>query len=146
MSADSVQAIYQKINFVERDIELHKSILASIPTADKQGMEETLTAIARLKNSLIALRQSLAEADPAEFARLEKLDQASDRFRQIAAQKTFSRIITLEHHRQCTLRLASGELVDCLVIAEDEAGNWTALTLSGEVASYSTEQAGLDGE
>lgn len=146
MSADSVQAIYQKINFVEQDIELHKSILASIPTADQKGMEETLTAIAQLKNSLITLRQSLAEADPAEFARLEKLDRASEQFRQIAAQKTFSRIITLEHHRHCTLRLAGGQLVDCLVIAEDEAGDWTVLTLSGEVAGYSAEQAGLNEE
>ena len=143
MLAEKTQAIYQKINFVERDIELHKSILAGIPTANSQEIEETLTTIAKLKNNLGELKQSLAAADPAEFARLQKLEQASHQFRQIATQKTFTQIITLEHHRQCALRLVNGTQVDCLVMAADEAGDWTVLTLAGEVESYAADEAAL---
>lgn len=140
MLNEKINAIYQKIHFIERDMELHKTILANIPFDNKREIEETIGKIAQLKNSAVELKKSIQEVDSEEYERVQKLEVSTAKFREIAANTTFSQLITLEYHHQCSLQLKNGAVLECLVIAEDQDGNWTVITVDGDIAGYASEE------
>jgi hypothetical protein len=135
MSID-VKGVLQKINFVEADMELHKQILFSIPSENKVEMEKVVGKIADLKQQINDLREQIKEMDEAEYNKIIAIEQAADQFRQIAKDKKFVQVNTLNEDRQCFITFNDGTRLDCLVAAKEENGNWTVLTLGGETREY----------
>ena len=135
MSTD-VKGLLQKINFVEADMELHKQILFSIPSENTAEMEKVVSTIADLKQQISDLRDQIKEMDEAEYNKIIAIEQAADQFRQIAKDKKFVQVNTLNEDRQCFVTFNDGTRLDCLVAAKEENGNWTVLTLEGETKEY----------
>ncbi len=133
---DSVEQLLQKITFVERDIELHKNILATIPATRQEDMEKVIKDIARLTHRAEELKRAVAERDPQVHAHITRLEKATEKFQELAAGKTFEQIITLDHHHECAVELVDGTRIECLIKARDAAGDWTILTLDGETREY----------
>ncbi len=135
MSAQ-VKALLQKINFIETDMELHKQILCSIPSKDKDQMETVIEKIAEQKKQIDALREKIKEIDEDEYNKIIAIEQAVRSFKQIAADQEFVSVRTLNETGQCFITLNDDTRIDCLVAAQQENGHWTVLTLDGETKQY----------
>ena len=135
MSA-KIKEILQKINFIEADMDLHKQILLSIPSDNKTEMETIITKIADQKKQINELRLAIKKIDENEYNKIIAIERAAKTFRQIARDKKFVRVNTLNESGVCFIALNDGTRLDCLVAAEEENGNWTVLTLEGETKEY----------
>ncbi|HBT97494.1 MAG TPA: hypothetical protein DEB25_07640 [Desulfobulbaceae bacterium] len=131
-----LHAVYQKIHLVEHDLELHKQILATIPSGKRDEIEQTIGKIADLKRQLTELKESIAVIDPDEYQRLQKLEGETARFKELAGQRPLKEVYTLDQYRVCALRLADGMEIDCLVAARREDDSWLVLTLAGECREF----------
>ena len=140
MSDRMIQQILQKINYLEAEIDIQKQILFSIPSANTEEIESTLRVIAARKSDIENLRRQINDLDPEEFARIVAFEEASARFMAIGAENTFTDLFYKQAGHECTLRLADGTIIDCLVKARDEKGGWTSLTNDGEVLRFDREQ------
>jgi hypothetical protein len=136
MTPHRTDALLKKINYIEADVEIQKQILFSIPSAQKAEMEKTIALIAARKKEIDTLRQELRQHDPAEYHRILKFEEAVARFKKIAADVPFQAIINRNVHEECTLALLSGGEVECLIKACDIHGNWTIITLDGEIRQF----------
>ena len=134
-----VQDILKKINYIEADMDIQKQILFSIPSADTDEMEKTLKIIADKKAMIADLREQIKAIDPEEFNRILVFEKASDQFRQLTTEKKFVEITTLTEEEQCSIQPKEGKPIDCIVKATDEAGNFTVITLDGEIVELSKE-------
>ena len=135
MSQDT-QNILKKINYIEADIEIHKQILFSIPSDNRQEIESTLQIIAGKKEEITQLREEIQRIDPEWFKQIMVFETAINDFKKIAAEKKFQSIISKNIGEQCTLSLASMTEVECLIKACDENGNWTIITPEGEIRYF----------
>lgn len=133
---ERVKGILQQINFIETDIDLQKQILFSIPSDQKDEMEKVLKKIAGQKQQIQDLRKMIQEIDPEEYNRIIAIEQATEKFRILAAEKKFEKVQTLNEEGECFITLNDGTRLDCLVAAKDDGGNWTVLTLEGETREY----------
>lgn len=134
-----VQDILKKINYIEADMEIQKQIIFSIPSADTDEMEKTLKIIADKKAMIADLREQIKAIDPEEFNRILVFEKASEQFRQLTTEKKFIEITTLSEEKQCSIQPKKGKTIDCIVKATDEAGNFTVITLDGEIIELSKE-------
>ncbi len=134
------EVILQKIGFIETDIELQKQIAASIPEGNEDEVREVLEKIVRMKEEVETLKASIEKVDPEAHARIMTLEKATEKFKEIARDKKFAEVITLDHSKECSVRLKDDTVVDCLVAARDEAGDWTVLTLDGETREYRADE------
>ncbi|MCP4115470.1 MAG: hypothetical protein GY737_08695 [Desulfobacteraceae bacterium] len=137
--SQKVQDILKKINYIEADMEIQKQILFSIPSANTDEMEKTLKIIADKKAMIADLREQIKAIDPEEFNRIQVFEKASQQFRQLTTEKKFVEITTLNEEEQCSIQPKAGEIIDCIVKAKDEAGNFTVITLDGELVEMSKE-------
>ncbi|MBU0464365.1 MAG: hypothetical protein KKD21_12925 [Proteobacteria bacterium] len=135
MSAE-IKGLLQKINFIETDMELHKQILVSIPSDNKTEMENIIAKMADQKQQINALRQQIKKIDEDEYNKIIAIEKAAEIFRQIAKDKKFVQVNTLNESRVCFIKFNDGTRLDCLVTAKEENGNWTVLTLEGETKEY----------
>ncbi len=140
MTHKRTEALLKKINYIEADVEIQKQILFSIPSAQKAVMEKTISQIAARKKEIEILRQELQKLDPAEYDRILKFEQAVTIFKKIAESNPFQSIINRNVHEECALALQNGDQVECLIKACDKTGNWTIITLEGEVKQFSATQ------
>ena len=140
MSDRKIQQILKKINYLEAEVEIQKQILYSIPSAQRGEIEHTLQVIAARKGDIESLRRQINDLDPKEFARIVALEEASARFMAIGAENPFTELFHRQADQDCSLRLADGTIIECLVKARDALGGWTALTIDGEVLQFSREQ------
>ena len=131
-----IKGLLQKINFIETDMDLHKQILFSIPSAEKKQIETIVSKIADQKQQIKRLRQQIKNADKDEYNRIIAIEKAAQIFRQIAKDKKFVLVNTLNESGVCFITLNDGTRLDCLVKAKEENGNWTVLTLEGETKEY----------
>jgi len=131
--SQKVQDILKKINYIEADLEIHKQILFSIPSADRGEMERVMQVIAEKKEMINSLRDQIRLADPIEFGRILKIEKAVSQFKKMASETKFNEIFTMNNNEPCTISMQSGKTIDCLVKAKDQAGDWTILTLDGEI-------------
>jgi len=136
MTQPKTEDLLKKINYIEADVEIQKQILFSIPSANKEQIEQTISLIAAKKEEVGELRRQLQQYDPEEFERILTLEKAVAEFKKIAAVTPFQAIINRNVHEECALSLMSGEQMDCLLKACDNAGNWTIITLDGEVRQF----------
>jgi hypothetical protein len=132
----NVQDLLKKINYIEADIEIQKQILFSTPTDQRTEMEKTVAVIAAKKAEIETLRQQIKELDPAEFERILVFEKAIGEFKNLAATRKFTSITGKNINESCQLALQSGAAVDCLIKACDEGGNWTIITLDGEIRHF----------
>ncbi|MDR3090507.1 MAG: hypothetical protein LBU39_11945 [Desulfobulbaceae bacterium] len=135
-----LHAVYQRIHFLERDLELHKQILATIPTGNRRELQDTIGKIADLKRQLAELKDSIAVIDPDEYQRLQKLEGETARFKELAGQSQLREVYTLDQRRVCALLLADGAELDCLVAAKREDGSWLVLSLAGECREFAVAE------
>jgi len=135
------QDLLKKINYIEADIEIQKQILFSIPAEDTTEMEKTITIIAAKKAEIETLRQQIRELDPEEFARILVFEKAINEFKALAKTRQFTSIIGKNINEICQLAMKNGEQIECLIKACDAEGNWSIITLDGEIRHY--EQAAV---
>jgi len=136
MTSADIKGLLQKINFIETDMDVHKQILVSIPADKKAEMETVVKKIADLKNQITALRLEIKKTDEDEYNKIIAIERAAANFREIAFNKKFVQVNTLNESRVCFITLNDGTRVECLVTAKEENGNWTVLTLDGETKEY----------
>jgi hypothetical protein len=132
MSQDT-HNILKKINYIEADIEIHKQILFSIPSDNRQEIENTLQTIAGKKEKITQLRDEIQRIDPEWFKQITVFEKAINDFKKIAVEKNFLSIVSKNIGEQCTLSLANMAEVECLIKACDENENWTIITPEGEI-------------
>ncbi len=136
MMKERVKGLLQKINFVETDMELQKQILFSIPSDQKGEMEKVMDVIASQKQQIKDLRKRIKEIDPEEYNQIIKIEQGTEKFKEVSKDKKFEKVQTLNEQGLCFITLNDGTRLDCLVAAKDDTGNWTVLTLDGETREY----------
>ncbi|MBF0469701.1 MAG: hypothetical protein HQK61_12585 [Desulfamplus sp.] len=132
-----IQNMLKKITYIEADIEIQKQILFSIPSEKTDEMEQVMTGIAEKKDMINNLRDQIKEADPLEFDRIIRFENAAIEFKKIAAEKKFSEVFTLSSVDACVVSLKNGKKIDCLVKARDLKGDWAAITVDGEILHIS---------
>ncbi len=136
-----VHDFLRKINYIEADIDIQRQILLSIPSADHGEMEKTIKVIAEKSAMIKALRQEIKAIDPEAFDRILTLEKASEKFKTLAAEKKFIEVTTPNENGTCTLTLKkSGQAIDCLVKAKDEAGNYTIINFNGDILEFSDRE------
>lgn len=131
--SSTVKTLLQQINFIETDMELHKQILFTVPAEDTAQIESVVKKIAAFKSQVAQLRQEIKAIDENEYDRIIQIETATLAFRQMAEDKEFSRVLTLNESGRCRLSLMDGTGVDCLVAAMEANGDWSVLTVDGEV-------------
>ncbi len=136
MTHPKTEALLKKINYIEADVEIQKQILFSIPSNQQVEMEKIIALIAAKKKEIEVLRQELKEKDPAEYDRIITFENALIKFKKIAVESPFQSIVNRNVHEQCTLLLQGGDQVECLIKACDNDGNWTIITIDGEVRQF----------
>ena len=136
MTQPKTEDLLKKINYIEADVEIHKQILFSIPSAQKGEMEKVITKIAAKKAEIEILRQELQKHDPAEFDRIVTFENALSEFRKIAATSPFQSIANRNVDGECALALQNGDKLECLIKACDNNENWTIITLDGEIRQF----------
>ncbi len=135
----STQDLLKKINYIEADIEIHKQILFSIPSDNKQEIENTLKVIAAKKEDINQLRDEIKKIDPEEYKWIVVFEKAVNDFKKIASEKKFQSIISRNVNENCSLLMADDSEIECLIKACDENGNWTIITLAGEINYFEKE-------
>jgi biotin-(acetyl-CoA carboxylase) ligase len=136
MTHPKTQSLLKKINYIEADLDIQKQILFSIPSAKKKDIEKAIGLIAARKKEIDTLRQELRELDPDEYERILVFEVALDKFKRIAADSPFLSIVNRNINEECALALQNGEQLECLIKACDENGNWTVITLEGEIRQF----------
>lgn len=136
MTKPTTQDLLKRINYIEADIDIQKQILYSIPSDQTAEMEKTITLIAAKKREIETLRQQIQESDPKEHARIVALEKTIAEFKQLATTKKFTSITGRNINEQCFLAFYDGSTVECLIKACDDNGDWTVITLDGELKQF----------
>lgn len=136
MSDTKVKALLQKIQYIETDMEMQKQIVFSIPSDQKDDIKRYLEQIAGLKQQIHDLRQEIKQIDPAAYDRLIAIENGTRQFQEISKQKKFVHVNSMNTDGQCSIMLNDGTTIECLVAAREADGNWTILTLTGDVKHY----------
>lgn len=136
---NSVQHLLKKINYIEAEVEIQKQILFSIPSDNKNDIEEVISKIADAKDEIVKLRQQIEKISPEDYQHILKIEAASTAFREIAADKKFTSVENMTTEEKCSVRLKSGKEIPCLIKATDEEGNLTVITLDGDICQIGAE-------
>jgi len=136
----SFENILRKINYIEAEIEIQKQIAFSIPETEKSEIKKTLTKIAESKKEVAALRKILQETSPEEYQKIIAIEESLVAFENLQKSSTFKNVESLDSTGVCQATLPDGQVVDCLVKAQDEQGLWTIITLDGKIVTFSDSQ------
>ncbi len=134
--SNTTQDLLKKINYIEADIEIQKQILYSIPSENRPEIEKTIKIIASHKEDIDLLRQEIKEIDPEEFERITVFEKAITDFKEIASKRQFQHISSKNVDEECSLALTDNNKIECLIKACDENGDWTIITMDGEILHY----------
>ncbi len=137
---NTVQNLLKKINYIEAEVEIQKQILFSIPSDNKKEIEEVIHKIAQAKDEIVNLRDEIEAISPEEYQNILKIEEASAAFKQIAAEKKFTTVESMSTEGNCSIQLKDGKELACLVKASDADGNWTVITLDGDICHFSHEE------
>lgn len=131
-----VETLIKKISYIETDMELHKQILVTIPSAQKDDLEQVMQTIANQKQEIQDLRQEIKRLDPAAHDRILAIEKGTEMFKTMAQDRQFDRVDTPDDTGMCRITLMDGTDVDCLVAAQEKKGDWMILTRDGEVKQF----------
>jgi len=137
---NSVQNLLKRINYIEAEVEIQKQILFSIPSDNKKDIEEVIQKIAHSKDEIVKLREKIEAISPEEYHKILKIEEASSAFKKIAAEKKFTAVESMSTEENCSILLKDGKELPCLIKATDAAGNWTVITLDGDICHFSHEE------
>jgi len=126
----------KKINYIEADIEIHKQILVSIPSDNRQDIEKTIKIIAAKKEEITGLRQEIKKIDPEEDRWITIFEKAVNDFKKISSEKKFRFIAGMNADKKCSLLLADKSATPCLIKACEENGDWTIITMEGKISHF----------
>lgn len=140
MPSAATQDLLKKINYIEVDVEIQKQILFSIPSDQTDEIEKTIKIIAEKTKEIESLREEIKAQDPEEYDRIMIFEKAINSFKELAATTQFESIVSREMGGECTLRLKDTNPIECLIKANDSEGNWTIITLEGEIKQYPKNQ------
>ncbi len=132
-----VETLLKKISFIETDMELHKQILVTIPSDQKEDLEQVMQTIAGKKQEIQDLRREIKQLDPAAYDRIIAIEKGTQTFKSMAQDKQFDRVDTPDETGTCKLTLIDGTDMDCLVAAREKNGDWMVLTREGEIKQLS---------
>jgi len=132
--------ILKKLGYIETEMEVQKQILHSIPSENTAEIERTIHKIAKAKNDISALRKELEEISPEEYLKLVNIEKGVNAFNALIQKKQFSRIENLATTPDCSLTEKSGNQHRCLVKGVDASGNWTIVTLDGELLTFTKSE------
>ncbi|HKJ63825.1 MAG TPA: hypothetical protein VJ969_00365 [Desulfopila sp.] len=138
--------ILKKLSYIETEMEVQKQILHSIPSEQTAEIERTLHKIAKAKNDIAALRKEFEEKSPEEYRKLMNIENGVNAFNSLIQKKQFSRIENLATAPDCSLTEKSGSRHRCLVKAVDASGNWTIVTLDGELLTFNKSDVEESGD
>ncbi len=99
--SEKIKGFLQKINFIETDMEVHKQILVSIPSENKSEIKTIVSKIAGQKHQINELRQQIKKIDEDEYNKIIAIEKAAQVFRQIAKNKKFVQVNTLNESGVC---------------------------------------------
>jgi len=142
----NTQNLLKKINYIESDIEIHKQILFSIPSDQREEIEKTLRIIAGQKEEISHLRDEIQRIDPEWFKQILVFEKAVNDFKKIAGEKKFQSIVSRNTDEHCCLRLTDKTEIYCLIKACDEIGDWTIITFEGEIRYFKKDIVSEDPE
>ncbi|MCF8114169.1 MAG: hypothetical protein K9K21_10015 [Desulfotignum sp.] len=131
-----VETILKKISYIEMDMELHKQILFSIPSDQKDEMKKVMQTIADQKQQVQDLRREIKRLDASAYNQILAIEKGTEKFKKLARDKRFARVDTPDDTGTCRITLNDGTCVDCLVAAREENGNWMILTLEGRIQQF----------
>ncbi|BHH82853.1 hypothetical protein [Desulforhopalus sp. 52FAK] len=140
MPSTATQDLLKKINYIEVDVEIQKQILFSIPSDQTDEIEKTIKLIAEKNKEIEDLREKIKSVDPEEYERIMVFENAINSFRELASTHEFESIVSREMGGECVLEVKDGPAVECLIKANDANGNWTIITLEGEIQQYTKNQ------
>jgi len=136
-----VQELLKRINYIEADMEIQRQILCSIPSSDKKEMEKTIQLIAQKKTMVEGLRKEIKDTDPLVFQQIMAFEKATNKFKQLAAEKNFIEIKTPNENEPCNLNIKKGnQTIECLVKAKDESGGYTVINYNGEILEFLNDE------
>jgi hypothetical protein len=135
----TVADLLKKINYIEADVEIHRQILFSIPSAETKAMEETIRLIAGKKEEIEELRRQINVLDPEEYKRILRFEEVLGEFKALAATRNFTNIIGKNVNESCALKLKGEAPIECLVKACDAAGSFTIITLDGQLRHFAAD-------
>ena len=139
MTNSKTHDLLRKINYIEADVEIQKQVLCSIPSAQKDEMEKTIKIIAGKKEEIEKLRLEIKAIDPDEYQRIIVFENAINQFKKLATEKKFESIVSRNVNEECSLELKEGSNMECLLKASDANGDWTIITMEGEVLQFEGE-------
>lgn len=131
-----VENILKKISYIEMDMELHRQILVSIPSDQKDEMHTVIQTIADQKKQVHDLRLEIKRLDESAYNRILAIEKGTEAFKALAREKRFVRVNTPDDTGTCRITLNDGTGVACLVAAQEENGNWMVLTCDGSVRQF----------
>lgn len=139
MTSSKTHDLLRKINYIEADVEIQRQVLFSIPSDQKEEMEKTIQIIATKKEEIQKLRMEIKAVDPDEYQRIMVFENAITEFKKMASEKKFESIVSKNVNEECVLKLKEGANVECLLKACDANGDWTIITMEGEIQSFQGE-------
>ena len=140
MPSATTQDLLRKINYIEVDLEIQKQILFSIPSNQTDEMEKTIALIAEKTKEINSLKEEIKTIDPDEYERIIIFEKAINTFRELASKTKFESIVSREMGGDCALDLKDSANIECLIKACDAIGNWTIITLDGQIKQYTKDQ------
>jgi len=136
MTSSKIHDLLKKINYIEADLEIQRQVLVSIPSDQEEEMEKTIRIIAAKKEQIQTLRQEIKTIDPDEYQRIIVFDEAITEFKKMATEKKFQSIVSRNVNEECVLQLKKADNIECLLKASDESGDWTIITMDGELKHF----------
>lgn len=132
-----VHDLLKKITYIEADIEIQKQILFALTSNESKEIERVVKIIAAKKEEINILRLQIREISPEEDDKIMALENTVTAFKKLASEKKFKLIEAINSTGDCYLSLKQGEQIHCLVKACDEDGEWTVITMQGELRHFS---------
>lgn len=129
----SVQSLLKKINYIEAEIEIQKQILFTLSSAQKVEIEKIVKNIAREKKHIEELRLQIKKIDPEEFNKLIRIEKSVAAFQKLSTGKKFTSVESMTLEKPCVITDSEGNSIECLVKACDEQGDWTVISLKGDL-------------
>ena len=133
---NSVQNLLKKINYIEAEVEIQKQILFSIPSDNQEEIQKVIEKIAQAKNDINELRAQIESISPDEYQKIVKIEESAATLKKLATEKNFTTVENMSTLEHCSLKLQDGKELSCLVKACDEDGNWTVITVDGDLLHF----------
>lgn len=138
--SQKVQDLLRQINYIEAENEIQKQILVSIPSSDTDEITETIQRISQNNKKIDELREEIKIASPEEYNKIIQIEQSALKFKEMHSESPFESIENFTGEQELSLSLKTGEVIQCLIKAKDQNGNWTVISREGELRTVDSSE------